>query len=193
MQMNGLHLSEHWNEYPSVRTSYHTSDVSCMQLHTSHIQDGVEHSYGDFQSCSLWVQHSWHHQPYTKSKWWDGQCGGHYLPKLIPTIPCATTRNSANARLPSRGNCKTNTQSYKLYSYCTTTTIYHTNNLAYCTVLRWTVEPQSLYYTLYIVMSKPWKFWKLFSHKLHSKSGTIVACPVDRLGGKFIGFIVLNQ
>ena len=163
------------------------------QLHTSHIQDGVEHSYGDFQSCSLWVQHSWHHQPYTKLKWWDGQCGGHYLPKLIPTIPCATTRNSANARLPSRGNCKTNTQSYKLYSYCTTTTIYHTNNLAYCTVLRWTVEPQSLYYTLYIVMSKPWKFWKLFSHKLHSKSGTIVACPVDRLGGKFIGFIVLNQ
>ena len=29
-------------------------------------------------------------------------------------------------------------------------------------------------------------------HKLHSNSGTIVMHPVDRLGSKFIGFIVLN-
>jgi len=40
-------------------------------------------------------------------------------------------------------------------------------------------------------MSKSWKF--LAFCKLRSKSRTVVAHPVDWLGGNFIGFIVLNQ
>ena len=39
----------------------------------------------------------------------------------------------------------------------------------------------------------PKNFQKFFSHKLHIKSGTVVTHPVDRLGGKFIGFVELNQ
>jgi len=36
-------------------------------------------------------------------------------------------------------------------------------------------------------------FGKFSSRKLHSKRGTIITRTVDRLGGKFIGFIVFNQ